>query len=66
MAPRKNKTPAIIRMRAMNTFTMDVNDIGHMEYKPIGHRFEVLREGSEEWEPIEVEVQVVEDLPKPE
>ena len=57
---RKPKTPAIIRMRANNMFSMELNEHGHLEYVPAGHRLEVLREGSEEWEPIEIEASLVE------
>lgn len=60
---RKPKTPAIIRMRANNMFSMELNENGHLEYVPAGHRLEILREGLEEWEPIEIEASIVETRP---
>lgn len=65
MAGRKPKPKAIIRIRALNLFALDLNETGHLEYKSAGHRFEVLRDGSEEWEPFEVEAQIVEQLNAP-
>lgn len=66
MTTRKKKTPAIIRIRALNSFVLVENDIGHLEYKAAGHELQFMREGSEFWEPIEVESQVVGDWTKPE
>ena len=60
---RKPKTPAIIRMRANNMYSLELNDHGHLEYMPAGHRLEILREGSEEWELIEIEASIVETRP---
>ena len=60
---RKPKTPAIIRMRANNMYSLELNDHGHLEYMPAGHKLEILREGSEEWEPIEIEASIVETRP---
>jgi hypothetical protein len=61
MRAKKEKIPPIIRIRALNSFYMDINEIGHLEYKPVGHVFQYQREGSEEWFPFDVDLQVVEN-----
>ena len=44
-------------------YSLELNDHGHLEYMPAGHKLEILREGSEEWEPIEIEASIVETRP---
>lgn len=60
MSDGKTEFKPIIRMRALNTFVLEPNEEGLLEYKTAGHKFEVLREGSEEWESIEIESQIIE------
>ena len=50
----------IIRMRALNSFIIEKDENGLEQFKTAGHRLEVMRLGSEEWEPIEVDAQLIE------
>jgi hypothetical protein len=60
MAGRNPKPKPIIRMRALNLFALELNENGHLEYKSAGHRFEIMKEGSEEWEPLEIDAKIIE------
>ena len=61
MRTKKEKIAPIIRIRALNSFYMDMNEIGHLEYKVAGHVFQYQREGSDEWFPFDIEAQVIEN-----
>ena len=51
----------IVRMRAVNHFVTRLDDEGKTQYQSVGYRYEFLRDGSDVWEPIEVEMEIVND-----
>jgi hypothetical protein len=61
MRAKKEKIAPVIKIRALNSFYMDLNDIGHLEYKSLGHEFQYQLEGSEEWLPFAIETRIVEN-----